>query len=416
MADRILVQGLSKRFTRYHPERPQSFKEVLERGFKHAQPLEQFWALRDVDLSVAPGEVVGVIGHNGSGKSTLLRLIAGLITPNAGRIEVHGKLGGLLELGGGFHENFTGRENIFVNGVVGGLLRREVEERFERIVEFAELEEFIDNPLRTYSTGMRMRLGFSTTIHNEPDVLLVDEVLAVGDIAFQTKCLQRIEQLRAGGCSIVLISHDASQVRRLCDKVLWLRRGAVVAWGAPEVVVGQYESEMASETRRRTPQHHADETTAAGVCLRVNENRFGSQEMQITDVRLLNGIGQQISALQPGQPLNVEISYCAPQPILQPIFSVTISSDTKQQCLDINTYDAAPVKIEAPQCIQGNGQIKLCLDRLDLSAGQYYIDVGIYETSWAHAYDYHWHTYPITVEGNTSSGVLHAPHHWQIRG
>jgi lipopolysaccharide transport system ATP-binding protein len=416
MQDRIVIEGVGKRFTRYHADRPQRFKEILLRGFKHLQPVEKFWALRHVDLQVAAGEMIGIIGHNGSGKSTLLRLIGGLMAPDEGRIKVHGHIGGLLELGSGFHEDLTGRENIFINGVVGGLLRREVEERFDQIVEFAELSEFIDNPLRTYSTGMRMRLGFAITIHNEPDVLLVDEVLAVGDIAFQNKCLQRIEQLKARGCAILLVSHDSGQIRRLCDKVLWMRRGAVVAWGDPEVVVGQYETEMASETRRRTPQHHPDETTSSGRLLRINQNRFGDLQMQITDVRLLDRKGVPVTHLQSGEALNIEISYHAPQPLPQPVFSVTISSDQTQHCFDCNTSELQLLESTADGTakLEGKGQLLLRLERLDLSANQYYVDVGVYETNWSHAYDYHWHAHPLVVEGKSGKGILDPPYHWKL--
>jgi lipopolysaccharide transport system ATP-binding protein len=243
MRPAVSVHQVSKRFRRYHADAPGTIHEALLRGFKKLMPAEQFWGLRDVSFRIAPGRMVGVVGRNGAGKSTLLRLIARVGRPDEGRIEVNGQVRALLNLGAGFHPELTGRENLFINGVVGGLTRREVAGHFDSIIEFAELEDFVDSPLRTYSSGMQMRLAFSIAIHSSPDILLIDEVLAVGDIAFQRKCLDRIAELKAGGCAIVFVTHDAVAVEQLCEEALWLRAGRVGAYGPSQSVVARYLAE-----------------------------------------------------------------------------------------------------------------------------------------------------------------------------
>lgn len=247
MTNAIAVHGLGKQFRRYHMDRPKTLKDAFIKGLHRMKPADRFWALRDVSFSVPRGRMVGIIGGNGSGKSTLLRVVGGVVRPNEGRAEVQGRLGALIDLGAGFHGDLTGRENIFVNGVIGGLTRAEVASRFESIVDFAELEEFIDSPLSTYSTGMQMRLGFAVAIHTDPEVLLIDEVLSVGDLSFQHKCLERINQFKTEGTSIILASHDMKTVQELCDQVLWLHKGRLVAFGDPDLVIGKYVAYMSGD-------------------------------------------------------------------------------------------------------------------------------------------------------------------------
>ena len=384
----------------------------MKKGLGQGQTTD-FWALREVSCSVAAGRTIGVIGNNGAGKSTLLRLIGGVGRPDEGSVQVHGRIGALLDLGVGFHPDLTGRENVFVSGVIAGLTRHEVAQRFDSIVAFAELQQSIDSPLRTYSSGMQMRLAFAVAIHTEPEILLIDEVLAVGDLAFQRKCLQRIAQFKAEGCTILLVSHDATLIQQLCDEVLWLRGGRLVAHGDPEVVVGQYVAEMTAETRRRTPAKRPALRTPTGTELRVNENRFGSLELEIISVRLLDLEGLPLTELESGAALCVEIEYLAPQSIDAPIFSVTISREDGVTCYDISTAAAG---LSLPT-IQGQGQLALHLERLDLSGGQYYVDVGVCERDWTYAYDYHWHVYPLSVRPTgTEKGILHPPHRWEFAG
>lgn len=258
----IAVKNVSKKYRRYSSDRSYTLQETVvnkmrrllnRNGRSKTSARKQhtstssgyFWALRHIDFTIPSGRMVGLIGHNGAGKSTLLRLIGGVGKPDEGSIAVQGRIGALLDLGAGFHPDLTGRENAFISGVIGGLTRRQVEERFDDIVTFAELEEFIDSPLRTYSNGMQMRLAFAVATQIEPDILLIDEVLAVGDLAFQQKCLERIAQFKREGCTILLVSHETSLIEKLCDEVILLNAGEIVAHGPADDVISQYTTNTA---------------------------------------------------------------------------------------------------------------------------------------------------------------------------
>jgi lipopolysaccharide transport system ATP-binding protein len=410
MNDAIVVENLSKRFRRLHADRPGSFKEAVLRGFRNLRLEEDFWALRDVSFRVSPGKMIGIIGQNGAGKSTLLRLIGGVGRSSSGKISVNGRIGALLDLTTGFHPDLTGRENVFISGVICGLTRQEVSERMDEIVAFAELEKSIDNPIRTYSTGMQMRLGFSVAIHTDPEILLIDEVLAVGDLAFQQKCLGKIQSFKERGCTILLISHDPSQARQFCDEVIWLRSGQVVAKGNPEVIVGEYVAELASETRRRTPATMPALHSPDGTEVRVNENRFGSMEMEIRSVHLFDSKGMPAKEIASGEALSVAIEFKANQPIQHPIFSISISREDGFVCFDTNT---AAQNLKLP-VIDQSGQIVLHLERLDLAGGKYFVDAGIYEKDWVYGYDYHWHAYPLAICAPKSEGILRPPQLWEL--
>jgi lipopolysaccharide transport system ATP-binding protein len=363
---------------------------------KHEEPL---WALREVSFEVAPGQMLGVVGANGAGKSTLLRLLGGIGRPTTGSIRVDGRIGALLELGGSFQGDLSGRDNAMLAGVVAGLLRREVRARLAAIVEFAELEDFIDAPVRTYSTGMAMRLAFAVAVHTDPEVMLVDEHLAVGDLAFQAKCAARIAALRADGCAIILVSHGMEQVKQLCDRALWLRHGQMVLCDAAEAVANAYQEEMREESLRRTPAAPL-QTTPEGTVLRARENRIGSLEMVITGVAMRPG-----ARIASGAPLVLEVSYHAPVRIAAPVFVVSISAGDGAVCMDTNTQAG---NVGIPDLL-GHGAVCLAIERLDLGTGSYFVDVGVFANSWSHAYDYHWHVYQLNVEGLAAHKGLVAP-------
>lgn len=406
----VRVRGVGKQFHRYHADRPITLKQAVVGGLRRMRETERFWALSDVSFDVPAGRMLGVVGRNGAGKSTLLRLIGGVGRPDRGTVTVCGRVGALLDLGAGFQRDLSGRENIFVSGVIAGLTRREVAYRLDDIVCFAELEDFLDAPLRTYSSGMQMRLAFSIAAHTNPDVLLMDEILAVGDSSFQQKCMRRIQQFKDSGCAIILVSHDAGLVQRLCDEALWLRGGRVVAHGPAGVVAGEYEREMEAETRRRTPVR-ASSVLPGGVELQANQNRFGSMEMEITAVRLCGRDGRPIRQICTTEGLRIEIDYAAPKPIKAPIFSVTITCEDDTICLDTNNSAEAHRLLEA----YGSGTVSLELERLDLNGGLYYVDVGVHEAEWSYGYDYHWHVYTLeVVRSGNPKGVLWPPHHWEV--
>lgn len=388
---------------------PGTLKEAIVGRLKRSELSEEFLALDQVDLEVHPGEIVGVIGRNGAGKSTLLRLIGGVGVADAGHILVQGRIGALLELGAGFHPELTGRENVFVNGVISGLTRAEVARRFADIVAFSELEESIDNPLRTYSSGMQLRLAFSISVHTSPDILLIDEVLAVGDLAFQQKCLERIEHFRRNGCAILIVSHDIEQVKRICNRSIWLRDGKIAAVGEPQSVAAQYERAMLLETERRRQTDVPARQTRTGHELRMDENRKGTMEMEITDVQLQDDSGRPLDALNTGDSLVVLINYMARQTIRSPILSLTISDANGQALLDTNTE-----QLDVPDFEQG-AVAKVNLGPIHLPAGDYFVDVGAYARDWGHVYDYHWHVYPLQlVVDAKSDGSPHGLPRWEL--
>jgi ABC-2 type transport system ATP-binding protein len=283
----INAEGVSRRF-RVYPQRNVTLKDAILR--RRQLRREEIWALREVSLAIEPGEAVGIVGRNGSGKTTLLRLIAGIFQPTGGRLEVAGEVGSLLGLGAGFHPDFTGRENVFMNGAIHGLSRSYVHERLEEIVSFAELEEFFDVPVRTYSSGMYMRLGFALATHLDPDILLLDEVFAVGDEAFQRKCFGKILELRERGRTIVFVSHAAPAVERVCERAILLTSGRVAHDGAAREVIKHYQQLLAGE--EASAQQHA----------------WGTGEATVVGVRLEGSDGEEQRQFLSGGPLAVRLA------------------------------------------------------------------------------------------------------------
>jgi len=242
----IRLEHITQRF-RVIQERPDTLRELFSKFFRHESHYHDFDAVKDVSFEVPHGQMLGLIGRNGSGKSTLLKIIAGVYKPTAGKVEVHGALAPLIELGTGFHSDLTGRENILINGLLMGYSKRQMQEREQRIIEFAEIGDFIDAPVKQYSSGMYMRLAFSVATEIDPDILLIDEILAVGDAPFQQKCFERMESFRQAGKTIMFVSHAMTQVARLCDRAILIEQGTMVADGPPDEVIAMYESSMAPE-------------------------------------------------------------------------------------------------------------------------------------------------------------------------
>ena len=306
----IAVEDVSRRFV-VRARDTQTLKELfVARGRTGGQ---EVWALRDVSLEVAPGEAVGLVGRNGSGKSTLLRIVAGIIRPTAGRVAVGGRVGSLLELGAGFHPDFTGRENVFLNGSIQGLRRAQIRERFDEIVAFAELEHAIDRPVRTYSSGMYMRLGFAIAAFLDADVLLLDEVFAVGDEAFQRRCFGRIFEFKQRGGTIVFVSHDASAVERLCERAVLLDAGRVAYDGPTHEAIVRYRRQLAGEA----------DPAERGAGLR----EWGTGEATIASARLLGAGGEARDQLLAGEPLVLDVRLEAHEPVAPPRLQLELRDD-----------------------------------------------------------------------------------------
>lgn len=396
----ITVERVGKTYRQYDAERPRTLQEAAMSGFRNLTRGPRFWSLREVSFTVPKGRALGVIGRNGAGKSTLLRLLAGVSRPDEGQIDVRGRVGGLLELTAGFHPDLTGRENVFIGGVVRGLTRREVKDRFDAILDLAELAHVVNRPLRTYSSGMQMRLAFAVAVHCEPDLLLVDEVLAVGDAAFQTKCVDRIAAMLAAGCAVVMVSHDAGQVQDLCNDALWLREGVVAAVGDTKPVIAEYRKSLVHATVKRTRPEVPAVVTSQGMLLKPGVNRYGSAEIAIVDVRLATSDGS-AAEMADGNTLSVEMDYVVATPVESPIFCVTIVDGSGREVMSTSTEQAGLI---IPPGDPG-GHLTAQLRSVHLEPGTYFVDVGVYERHWTFAYDYHSRAYPIIIrQGGAATG------------
>lgn len=427
----IQVDGVSKSFRRYRADRPYMLQEVLARGMRGLRAAEQFWALRDVSFSVARGRAVGIIGSNGSGKSTLLRLVGGIGRPDSGRIAIAGRVGALLDLGSGLHPDLTGRENVIVAGVLSGLSRREVLRRFDDIVAFSELSTFIDNPLRTYSSGMQMRLAFAINVHTNPDVLLIDEVLAVGDASFQRRCLVRIREFKAAGCSILLVSHGLAVVQSLCDEVIWMNSGHLMAHGRVVDVVPQYEAHVGysmepprldgldtlpgahpSEQASPSAAIIADTPTLRLPAVLVEESHGAATgSLRVMGVTLLDDAGHPVNAIRAGHGVRVAIGFVSVGRAAAPRFRVRFVRQDGLVCCDFGT---SHVDSPAP-AVHADGRMTLVLDRLDLNAGHYSVDVTPYGDGLSPGVEATAPGCPLVVIGSgTREAVLDVPHRWEL--
>jgi lipopolysaccharide transport system ATP-binding protein len=372
------------------------------------------WALRGVSLTLHSGQGMGVIGHNGSGKSTLLRLTSGLGRPTRGVIRAHPDTTAVLSFGSTFDLQLTGRENALTAALIAGVGRRGARRAVDSMLEFSELREFVDAPVRTYSEGMKLRLAFGLIAALSPRLLVLDEVLAVGDAAFRARCLERIAELRASGTSLVLASHSMSELREACDQALWLHRGAVRALGPVDEVVEAYEAEMHRVMLAATPVG-APRGSRAGAGLVLGENRFGSQELIIARVTLggaVAGTGAAPVAVAPGDPLRIGLQLGAAARHRDDLrVSVTIRAADDTRLIDVT----AGGDVAGEGHLQPGSIVEVTLERMDLSAGEYKLDVGLYERDWEGVLDFHWGAYGFRVDGPSSRGPLVPPHHWRVQ-
>lgn len=342
----ISVEGVSKRFRIYH-ERNQSVKSaVIRRG---RATFEEFWALKDVDLEIPFGGTFGLVGHNGSGKSTLLKTLARILVPDKGRVVVTGRVSALLELGAGFHPELSGRENIYLNGAILGLTKRELDRKFDEIVAFAGLEQFIDTPVKNYSSGMYVRLGFSIAINVDPDILLVDEVLAVGDQAFQQRSAAKFQEFKDAGKTIVVVSHSLGSVRELCDQVAWLDHGRVLEAGDTDEIVARYAEQAGVQ----------DDSSAAWTREALIDGLTFSSGANEESVRVLD-------------PVSFTVSWQAFQPVAEAEMTVSLRHHGGGVVAESTTSEAGPFAVSA-----GPGSATFTVDALMLAAGTYVIDVAL---------------------------------------
>ena len=392
------------------------------------EPDETFPALQGVSFSVPAGRTYGVIGRNGSGKSTALKLVAGITKPTSGTVKVDGRISALIELGAGFHPEISGRENVFINGIMLGLTKREVAKRFDEIVEFAELRRFIDAPVKTYSSGMYMRLGFAVAVHVDPDVLLVDEVLAVGDEGFTHKCLDKFGEFKRRGKTILLVTHSLDLVQQFCDEALWLDNGKVRGSGDPRRVVDAYRTDVGkSEERelakadaraREGAQETGLEPSVRGADLqvgpsspvedmtRIDEGRWGSREIEITGVTFRTPQGEASHIFQSGEPMSIHLSVRAHQPTTDFVFGIGVYSADGVNCFGTNTH----VEDFTPEEARGEGEVVFRIDSLDLVEGTYKLDVAVHKRD-GYPYDYHRLLYTFRVKSRGREVGIYRPRH-----
>jgi ABC-type polysaccharide/polyol phosphate transport system ATPase subunit len=435
MADvAIGLRGVTKRYRRVaQSHKFLTLKSAFVGGnlFKVLNPAEVFTALEGVDLDIERGETFGVIGANGAGKSTLMKLVAGTTKPTEGEVELDGKVSALIELGAGFHPEISGRENVYINGIMLGLSRAEIEQRFDDIVAFAELEEFIDAPVKNYSSGMYMRLGFSVAIHVDPDILVIDEVLAVGDEAFVHKCLDKIGEFKRRGKTILLVTHGMETVRRLCDRAAWIDRGQVRALGDPMRVVDRYlnwvgeqeEAEMARVEKQRVTtattaaaesEEIPDEAPAGPVGEEApyEPGRWGNQAVRLDGVRFLDNDGNAGHVFATGDEMTMELSWSADERVTDFVFGIGLFNTNGDSCYGTNT------DIERFQAgaLTGKGTVCIRIPSLDLVGGTYYLDVAVHSRD-GRPYDYHRGLYSFRVHSRYGDvGVARLAHTWDFTG
>ena len=406
------MTGVSKRFRLYH-EKYSSLKErMLHLG---RTPYEDFWALRDIEIEIEEGETWGLLGHNGSGKSTLLKCINGILQPTTGRIEVRGRLAALLELGAGFHPDLTGRENVFLNASLLGMPRREIERRFDEIVDFAELGQFIDNQVKFYSSGMYMRLGFAVAVNADPDILLVDEVLAVGDESFQRKCLDRVRLFQREGRTIVFVTHAPDLVRQICDKAVVLDHGREVASGTPGEAIRSFrEHLLRAGDRLELAQELAavlDEDGAADAQEDLSpQERKRNFRARITHVCCEHpGTSPH---LMPGEALTIRIAYEATERIEDPNFGYAIY-DIEGNLLSGNNTRILGTRIPF---IDGAGEIVFSFREIPLLDGTYFLTLAITSQDEHTVYDWQEqrHEFEVLNPGR-AQGMMHLPATVEVR-
>jgi ABC-2 type transport system ATP-binding protein len=393
----IRVDNVHKGFKIYY-DKGSTLKEKLI--FKNRNRHEVHKVLNGVSLSIKKGEVVGLIGENGSGKSTLLKLMTKIIYPDKGSITIKGKVSSLLELGAGFHPDMTGRENIYTNASIFGLTKKEIDKRLNKIIEFSELGEFIDNPVRTYSSGMYMRLAFSVAINVDAEILLVDEILAVGDASFQSKCFKKMQEIKNHGTTIVIVSHDLSSIEKLCDKAVWIDEGYKRIESRPHDAIAQYLDKIMNkenhvenvnsetdnkESREAEKESDEKEQIKEIASQKNNDNRTGNKKLEIVSVKMIDlETNKEKYTFKPESKVKIIIDYVRnDSKMLETIAGIGIFRNDGVNCYGTNTYIDNKEKLK----VKDSGVIEVSIDNIQLLEGEYTLDVALHD-EYGTQYDY----------------------------
>jgi len=354
----VVVSDVSKSF-RIYRDRQRSLKATVIKGGRARY--DEFWALKDIDLEIQQGKTFGLLGNNGSGKSTLLKCMARILKPNKGTITHYGRMAAMLEVGSGFHPELSGRDNVYLNGAILGMSKGEIDGKFDSIVDFSGISDFIDQPVKNYSSGMYVRLGFAVSIHVDPDVLLVDEVLAVGDMAFQEKCTEKFAELRRDGRTVVVVSHAIGQMRSFCDEAAWLRKGTLMGVGPAQDIIDEY----ADQAHNSSGEPGSDENHIKG--------HIGSGEATIDRFELLSG-GHVVDYVRSGDELTIRIHFTCHQALAKPVFGLEFEHESGFVVWGHTTTDG---DWTFPTLTPGQGSVDVVIPSLPLRAGQFAINGGI---------------------------------------
>ena len=406
----VIVQNVSKRF-RIYRDRKSNLKEAITARKRHTR-YDEFWALKDVSFEIARGSTFGIVGHNGSGKSTMLKLLSNIHQPTLGSIEVRGRVSAMLELGAGFHPELTGRENIYLNGAIIGISRKRIDEELDRIIEFSGLGDFIDAPVKVYSSGMYVRLGFSIAVNLDPEILMVDEIVAVGDEEFQRRCFDYMLQLRRQGVTIIVVSHSMTLIQQLCDRAAWLEHGKLLALGSPNEVIDKYlETVNEAESER------------LGSRLKVEGDalRRGTGDVEVTNVEFRDAVGHLGATGRNSEQFTVRVHYKVNEPIEDPVFGIGFHNEHGVHIAGPNS-EKSDLRIER---LDRDGFIDFTIDDLPLAPGRYEVSAAIVDRSLLHVYDYRDRAFDLTVQPGHAADVVGAislDGHWssgttpQLRG
>lgn len=386
----IVVDDVSKRF-RLYTARANSLKERITA--RRLARYEDFWALRDVSMEIPPASTFGLLGHNGSGKSTMLRCIAGIYQPTSGSVTVEGRISALLELGAGFHPDLTGKENVYLNAAILGLSKKEIDAVFDEIVDFSGIGNFIGAPVKVYSSGMFVRLGFSVAVHVNPEILLIDEVVAVGDEEFQRRCFEHIHTLRRSGVTIVIVSHNLGLIQSMCDGAAWFDHGRIQTMGTA------VEASTAYLTQVNAEEQDSAETAPEGITESLT--RRGSGELRFTDVRVVDAAGERTMFAMPGEAVTVEMDFECHEPVDDPMFGVAIRHESGQLMTLQSSLESG---VEAGR-ITRDGTVRFSIPALPLLTGRYFLNLYCVDSHSTHVYDEIEHALALAVRGELRRGL-----------
>jgi ABC-type polysaccharide/polyol phosphate transport system ATPase subunit len=401
----IDVRGAGKSYRIYH-RRETTLKEALIR--RRRGVYEELRALDEVSFSIPAGQVVGIFGRNGSGKSTLLKLLARILEPDRGSIHVRGRVAALLEIGAGFHPDYTGIENIFLSGAIYGVPRDVLERRVDDIIAFAELERFADNPVKTYSSGMYTRLGFAIAVNVDPDILLIDEVLAVGDRSFQARCMDRMQEFRDSGKTLILVTHDLGVIESFCERAIWLDSGRVRYDSSPQEAVRRYIAEVTKGDAERS----VTQLQAAGIAPATHEPANPQTQLRLLSMQFLDEAGEERGVFHNGEPLRVRIHYRATIPLPSPVFEIEIERQSGEVVTSTSTQLADQPLDDIPA---GDGWVEWRIDDLLLTPGTYHFSPRLYESTGLYVFDEHHRWYRVRIHAGAyreQKGSVILPGSW----